>query len=280
MAKQNDTLEEILDLVDDISKKLASQQAEIKAIKEKVSETPQPKQENAKVTDVETKRLLRDALISALNHIKEKDNEMKITSLSEADYEKLVQLATVTYRTEFVKARKKLEADEKAEQERITEEYNVKREAQGFNTIEQVAEWASDYPYPIQRFMRYLGVSLFDEDEDPEKMKMCVKALGDFMLAASRCQKPPSLMNWLKYRWSMIIKCAKQKRLLTNFVFLNLSIIAIGCLCLYQHRVMQMDETNHIWYKTVIKTREDKRHWQEIDSILHGNGGFYDRLFK
>ena len=104
------------------------------------------------------------------------------------------------YRTEFVKARKKLEADEKAEQERITEEYNVKREAQGFNTIEQVAEWASDYPYPIQRFMRYLGVSLFDEDEDPEKMKMCVKALGGFMLAASRCQKPPSLMNWLKYR--------------------------------------------------------------------------------
>lgn len=78
----------------------------------------------------------------------------------------------------------------------------------------------------------------------------------------------------------MIIKCAKQKRLLTYFVFLNLSIIAIGCLCLYQHRVMQMDETNHIWYKTVIKTREDKRHWHEIDSILHGNGGFYDRLFK
>ena len=38
MAKQNDTLEEILDLIDDISKKLASQQAEIKAIKEKVFE--------------------------------------------------------------------------------------------------------------------------------------------------------------------------------------------------------------------------------------------------
>lgn len=39
MAKQNDTLEDILDLVDDISKKLVSQQTEIKAIKEKVFET-------------------------------------------------------------------------------------------------------------------------------------------------------------------------------------------------------------------------------------------------
>ena len=56
----------------------------------------------------------------------------------------------------------------------------------------------------------------------------------------------------------MITKCAKQKRLLTYFVFLNLSIMTIGSLCLYQHRGMQMDETNHIWYKIVIKTRKDK----------------------
>ena len=128
--------------------------------------------------------------------------------------------------------------------------------------------------------MCYLGVLLFDTEEEPLKMKTCVKTLSDVMLAASRCQKPPTLMDWFKYRWSVITKCTKQKRWLTYFVCLNLSIIAIGSLCFYQHRIMQMDETNHIWYKTVIKTREDKQHWHEINSILHTNGGFYNRFFK
>jgi hypothetical protein len=31
-----------------------------------------------------------------------------------------------------------------------------------------------------------LDVSLFDADEDPEKMKVYVKALGDVMMAADR----------------------------------------------------------------------------------------------
>ncbi len=44
------------------------------------------------------------------------------------------------------------------------------------------------------------------------------------------------------------------KSIKSCFACLNLSIIAIGSLCLYQHRVMHKDETNHIWYKTVIKT--------------------------
>lgn len=226
------------------------------------------------------KMLFRDALVSALNYVREQNNQMKLASLSDADYEKLAQSALVIYGNELVKARNKLEIDEKEEQKRIQEEYNLKREAQGFKTVEQVAKWAPGYPYPIQRFMRYLGVLLFDTEENPVSMKACVKTLGDVMLAASRCQKPPALTDWLKYRLNQIMKYAKQKCWLTYLVCLNLSIIVIGSLWLYQHRVMQMDETNHIWHKTVIKTREDKEHWHEVDSILHINGRFYDRFFK
>lgn len=84
-----------------------------------MKQTTQSKQENAKKTDAEIKQLLRDALVSALNQVKEKNNQMKQPSLSDADYEKLAQSALAIYENELVKARKKLEIDEKAEQKRI-----------------------------------------------------------------------------------------------------------------------------------------------------------------
>ena len=84
-----------------------------------MKQTTQSKQENAKKTDAEIKQLLRDALVSALNQVKEKNNQMKQPSLYDADYEKLAQSALAIYENELVKARKKLEIDEKAEQKRI-----------------------------------------------------------------------------------------------------------------------------------------------------------------
>lgn len=84
-----------------------------------MKQTTQSKQENAKKTDAEIKQLLRDALVSALNQVKEKNNQMKQPSLSDADYEKLAQSALAIYENELVKARKKLEIDEKVEQKRI-----------------------------------------------------------------------------------------------------------------------------------------------------------------
>lgn len=84
-----------------------------------MKQTTQSKQENSKKTDAEIKQLLRDALVSALNQVKEKNNQMKQPSLSDADYEKLAQSALAIYENELVKARKKLEIDEKAEQKRI-----------------------------------------------------------------------------------------------------------------------------------------------------------------
>lgn len=84
-----------------------------------MKQTTQSKQENAKKTDAEIKQLLCDALVSALNQVKEKNNQMKQPSLSDADYEKLAQSALAIYENELVKARKKLEIDEKAEQKRI-----------------------------------------------------------------------------------------------------------------------------------------------------------------
>ena len=42
------------------------------------------------------------------------------------------------------------------------------------------------------------------------------------------------------------------------------------CLGIYHNRVMQMDKTNRIFYKTVIQTRRDAEIWQDIDSIVKG----------
>ena len=49
-----------------------------------------------------------------------------------------------------------------------------------------------------------------------------------------------------------------------------MGLAALLCLGIYHNRVMQMDKTNRIFYKTVIQTRRDAEIWQDIDSIVKG----------
>ena len=279
--KNNNVLEDLLDEMDDIRKSFKTQQADIDFIKKKLTEsTSDPSSKETKIpSDDKIKSFLREALVSSLNHIKQQNNMMKQTSLSDADYKKLAETAANIYCKEFTKVRELMQQDEETEDKKIQEEYRKKREAQGFETVEQVAKWAPEYPYPIQRLMRYLGVSLFNTEEDSEKMKLCVKSLGDIMVAASHCQKPPTLIDWLKYRWSLIRDHANRKRKTTFFCLYTLGVLTIFFLASYQNKVMELDRTNHVFYKTIINDNKDLEKWHELDSIIHKDVIFYKRIF-
>lgn len=283
MAKQNEALEDILDDLHDLKTKVASRDSDIVFIRQWIEK--QSEQSNAQaaqpkvgsITDNELKSKLRDALVSALNHVRLQNNIIEQPSLSDYDYQKLSEIVVEKYEAITKETNRIANAELEAKHAKVQEEFRKKREAQGFNTVEQVAEWAPEYPYPIQRFMRYLGVLLFSVDEDPDKMKECVKAFGDVMLAASHC-KVPSLWEWIKYRWNQVRNYAHKKLWLTYYLMFNLGLFSIVGLAIYQNKVMNLHETNLIWRKTHIQTKEEIRRWNEVDSILHKNNGFYDKL--
>ena len=54
-------------------------------------------------------------------------------------------------------------------------------------------------------------------------------------------------------------------------------LFSIGALSFYQNKVMRMDKTNQVWYKTYIQTRQDAEKWKGLDSILHKDKTIFDR---
>lgn len=73
--------------------------------------------------------------------------------------------------------------------------------------------------------------------------------------------------RWMRWLGKNIFDDDEPKE---NYLFFLLGLASLLCLGIYHNRVMQMDKTNRIFYKTVIQTRRDAEIWQDIDSIVKG----------
>jgi len=158
-----------------------------------------------------------------------------------------------------------------AEKKRLAEVYNTHE----IRTMEQMEGWASEYPVPVRRWMRWIGKNLFNDDEPKETVHEALKVIGDCMMAAGLKPKvdpasEPTFRAVLQYKWRKVKPWLVRRKLWCYYAFFLLGLAALLCFGIYHNRVMQMDKTNRIFYKTVIQTRHDAEIWQDIDSIVKG----------
>ena len=166
---------------------------------------------------------------------------------------------------------------EKGEENRETEKKRLAEvwTAHEIRTMEQMEGWASEYSVPVRRWMRWIGKHLFDDDEPKEKVHDALKVIGDCMMAAGFKSKTdpvsePTFRAVLLYKWHKVKPWLVMRKLWCYYLSFLMGLAALLCLGIYHNRVMQMDKTNRIFYKTVIQTRRDAEIWQDIDSIVKG----------
>ena len=151
-----------------------------------------------------------------------------------------------------------------------------KRTAQGIQTTSMVAEWAPEYSPEIQRTIRFIGLKTLDEDEPAESVHALLKVWGD---ALSRITAPPppetpSLMAWLKYKWQQVKAYFHNRKAMTYTLLYIGGLAIIICISLYQSAVMDLDRTNRIFYRYVIKNANATKDYHELDSLVHSNDFF------
>lgn len=293
MAKQNDTLEEILDELHDLTEKVGNRDADIQFIRQKLEAQTSPVAQHAPApvpAKKEPERFnksqeLKDFIIECckegyqdarLDYFKEKS-----PLLLEADHEKIGDILknkVAEIREEEAQTNLERKKQKQANDDAAFKAYKEKRKNQGMLSFEQVTEWAPEYPEAIQRWMRYVGLHLLDEDEPKEKIQALCKAVGDILVAASN--QKPTLKGWLMYRWSIIKNYTNKRQWLLYFLYYTLGIFAICALCIYQNRVMEIHKANLIWRKTHVPTVEERRKLHEVDSILHSHDDFMRELWN
>lgn len=162
-------------------------------------------------------------------------------------------------------------ANRDAEKERLAGVYDNHE----IRTMEQMDGWASKYPIPVRRWMHWIGKNIFDDDEPKETVHAALMVLGDCMMAAGLKPKTepvaePTFRAVLLYKWHKVKPWLIRRKMWCYYLVFLMGLAALLCFGIYHNRVMQMDKTNRIFYKTVIQTRRDAEIWQDIDSIVKG----------
>ena len=282
MAKNNEKFEEILDELHENKQAFESLKNEFNSFKKEIldklpgnataqSLNPQLAQETNNVTAKysEPKKAVYDA-----TDAKDSKFPTAVGFFTESDGQKIARICAKEYITAINASYKKRQEKDKTEYE----EYQKKRHTQGIDTIEQVAEWASEYTPEVQRVMRFLGLRIINEDEPAETAHKLLKIWGNALSRVTNVpDSPPTLKAWMKYRWNKARNYANKKRMLYYYLILLLMLFSIGALSFYQNKVMRMDKTNQVWYKTYIQTRQDAEKWKGLDSILYKDNTIYDR---
>ena len=282
MAKNNEKFEEILDELHENKQALESLKNEFNSFKKEILDqlqgnaTAQPlnsqlAQETNNVTTEysEPKEAVSDAVDA-----NDSTSPTAAGYFTESDGEKIAKICAKEYINAFKASYKKRQEKDKAEYE----EYHKKRHIQGIGTIEQVAEWAPEYTPEVQRVMRFLGYRIIDEDEPAETAHKLLKIWGNALSRVTNVpDSPPTLKAWMKYKWNKVKTYAHKRRMLYYYLLFLLMLFTIGTLSFYQNKVMRMDKTNQVWYKTYIQTKQDAEKWKGLDSILHKDNTIYDR---
>ena len=277
MAKPNEQYEEILDELSILkSKNIASEQrlAHIESLLTKLllkeSPPPIPKKEDSPKAVIPYS-ILKDAVYDGIACYYS-DMPDSTGVLSDKNIESIGNTFMRVYGAELKKQHDKT----KKEFEGKREEYKLKREAQGINTIEQVAEWASEYSPEIQRVIRYIGWKTINEDEPMEKVHELLKLWGDALqtITSPKPSPPPTLKAWLLYKWEKFkVRTDKWSMLQWQLVIIGIT-ACIFFSSIHQKMTMDLDRTNRLFYKNVIINEKRKKDYQELDSLIHSNSFF------
>lgn len=268
MSKQNDQLEDILDELSVIKENVEihkTKLANIEALLSQQTSNEKEKMEFEDSTPFIPEDLLKEIVCQGIESYFNDDGLCK-SILSDERIKLMGDTFISMYATELQKRWKRLDAKE----EQRRKEYFHKRTLQGLNTIDQMAEWASEYSPEIQRTIRFIGLKVLDKDEPVETTHTILKIWGDVLQAITNPKPatPPTLKAWWLYKWQRFKESTDKWGMLQwHLIILGLSACILFS-ALYQERVMKRDRLNRIFYQYVIKNDSIKKEYLKWDSLM------------
>lgn len=268
MSKQNDQFEDILDelsvikeSVETYNTKLANIEALLSQLASNEKGNIESKDSTPYISEVHLKEAIRQGMESYFS------NEESCKSILSDESIKLIgDIFISMYATELHRRWKQLDAKE----EQRRKEYFHKRALQGINTIDQMAEWASEYSPEIQRTIRFIGLKILDKDEPVDTAHTILKIWGNALQAITNPKPapPPTLKTWWLYKWQRF-KASTDKWGMLQWYLIILGLSAcILFSALYQDSVMKRDRLYRMFYQYVIKDESTKKEYLKLDSVL------------
>lgn len=146
------------------------------------------------------------------------------------------------------------------------------RKQQGIGSLEQVAEWAPEYPEAVRAILYFMATRIFTPNAKPELVHEVSKILGDTLMVNYHEQF--SWRGMVGYYRKKVERFLSNWKLLTLSICLNAAIIFIGTIAVYHSKVVNVDMRNQIidyyWKKDYYRNKEI----QMIDSILKQEGHY------
>lgn len=147
-------------------------------------------------------------------------------------------------------------------------ERQEKRKVQGFETHEQIAEWAPEFPENIRVWMRYIGKRVIRDSAEPEFAKTQLRCIGNLFMAANGLANP-TFKQYINYKWQEF-KAKTDKWGWFKWYIVFIGIIAIMLMLEeYQSRVMKLEQVNHIFYEQVMSDPAKAKEYHDIDSLVN-----------
>ena len=271
MAKSNEQLEDILDDLSVIKSNNATTEQRLSNIETLLAKLA-TKEDVAPITPVARTSAASIPYDEIKNAVHE-EMDCYFTAMSDSaelvSDKTLKRIGTIFIELYVEEIEKYLEKDEK---ERVCKRnvYLQKRKAQGLMTIEQVAEWAPQYSFEIQRTIRYIGMKILDEDESVEKAHAILKIWGDALqtITSPKPSPSPTLKSWWLYKWQRF-KAITNKCGMLQWYLIILGLSAyIFFSSLFQERIMKRDRLNRMFYQYVIKDENLKKEYLKLDSLM------------
>jgi len=186
------------------------------------------------------------------------------TTFTEDDKEALAQLLYTKYSVaseNYTENRKKYDEEQLQKREE-------KRRIQGFETHDQIAEWAPEFPEDVRTWMRFIGDRTIKLESSPEFAKTQLRCVGELFMAAKGLHKP-TIIGYLKFKWQEF-KQRTDKWQLWKWYLLLLGLMAIMVMHQeYQSRVMKLEKVNHIFYNHIMSDPVKAKEYHDIDSLVN-----------
>ena len=261
MAKVDEAIEELTDEVSAVNTKYEGLAKDVAAIKEALTKMAEAAQKPVPPPTL-SQSVVNNVISGAIGDyfkthpVGKTFTEEDKVSLTDAVYSKFNE-ASLNY------AERRKEYDDKVEKEQLE-----KRRAQGFETQEQIAEWAPEFPEDIRCWMRFIGAKSIGLESAPEFAHDKLRCIGNLFMAANGLAKP-TFKGYIKHKWQEF-KTRTDKWGWFKWYMVFLCIMAIILMHgQYQSRVMKLEQVNHIFYRHIMSDPVKAKEYHDIDSLVN-----------
>lgn len=261
MAKVDEAIEELTDEVSAINSKYEGLSKDVADIKKSLSVMEKSAQKPIPVPTLE-QSVINTVVSNAVGEYFRLHPVGK--TFTDEDKENLVELIY----SKFNEASNNYAERRKEFDENWYNERQEKRKVQGFETHEQIAEWAPEFPENIRVWMRYIGERAIRDSAEPEFAKTQLRCICNLFMAANGLAQP-TFKQCIKHKWQEFM-ARTDKWGCSKWYMVIIGIMAIMLMLEeYQSRVIKLEQVNHIFYEQVMSDPVKAKEYHDIDSLVN-----------